>query len=84
VREWRLRREEARAGMGVTEEGSAQERGSNASCIFHFRFSLKKSEKRKWLFSVVFEKEVSVDFIFNINRTNEKSKSTENNFLKLF
>jgi hypothetical protein len=62
-------REEARAGMGVTEEGSAQEGRSSASSIFHFRFPSKKSGKRKWLFSAVFGKKVSVDFIFHINRT---------------
>jgi hypothetical protein len=69
--------------MGVTEEGSAQEGRSSASSIFHFRFPSKKSGKRKWLFSAVFGNEVSADFIFNINRTDENSKSTENIFLTL-
>jgi hypothetical protein len=69
--------------MGVTEEGSAQEGEIECFIDFSFSFSVEKSGKRKWLFSAVFENEVSADFIFNINRTDEKSKSTKNIFLRL-
>jgi hypothetical protein len=77
-------REEARAGMGVTEEGSAQERAIECFVDFSFSFSVEKKRKTKVVVSAVFEKKVSVDFIFHINRTDEKSKSMENIFLRLF
>jgi hypothetical protein len=40
-------REEARAGMGVTEEGSAQERAIECFVDFSFSFSVEKKRKTK-------------------------------------
>jgi hypothetical protein len=51
---------------------------------FSFSFSVEKNGKRKWIFSALFGKEVSAEFVFNSNQMHENSNSTENNFPKLF
>jgi hypothetical protein len=51
---------------------------------FHFRFPLKKSRKRKWLFSVKFGKRNFSEFVFNDKWTYENSISAKNDFPDLF